>query len=275
MIKYFSKNLESFPFFLKLKNELKLFDPINFRIFWDNYITYCKGMKRAVGDVSFREDIGAINVMGIKRDPEISFNLGDAFYNDVLVVAQNVMIDAATKDIDFYIYKVTMDPKDKKDKIAHLLLGMYNSYVRRPHRWIPTRTALCQDKDVVFIARTDSKGNVINAVPYKGSFSINIHDADKYINSSIGCTVLEKDSKDNGFHYKNSYKPLLRSLSVNTKDVVYAVSCLDMLLKIFYTTIEPLAQREWYNLSHKPMFKAAVDYSPPFLERKVLKWWWK
>jgi len=270
MIRYISHNLKSFPLFLRLQNVLHFFEPIIFRKYWDLYSDYCTKLKRTTGNIYFREEEGAINVIGIKRDPEISFNLGDAFYNDVLVIAKNVINDEGKKDLDFYIYKVTMDPKDKSDKIAHLLMQVSNSYVRRPHRWIPGRTAICQDKNSVLIARTDSKGNVINAAPYKGFFGINIHDSDRWINSSLGCTVLEKDSKENGFHYKESFKPLLKTIS-NIEDITYAVSSLDAIENIYFTEIEPQIGKKL-----KPAFKPiTIDYNPPFMKSKSLKWWWE
>ena len=269
MIRFISSNLQNSPLFLKLQNELHVFNILNFKTYWDSYGEYCAKVKRTVGTITFREEENAINVMGIKKDPEISFNLENIFYNDILIVSQNVIDDSGKKDLDFYIYKVTMDPKGKKDKVAHLLLQMSNSYVIRPHRWIPTRTAICQDKNDVLIARTDSNGNVINANPYKGFFGINIHDSDKWTNSSLGCTVLEKDSLANGFHYKNSFKPLLKTVT-NNKDIVYAVSSLNALENIFCTVITPLEKEL------KASFKTIkIDYNPPFTQHKSLKWWWQ
>lgn len=272
MISFRSSNLRSFPLFLKLQNTINLFDPPTFRRYWDLYGSYCKKFKRTTGNIYFREEEGAINVIGVKRDPEVSFNLGDAFYNDILIISQNFINALGKKDLDFYIYKVTMDPKDKSDKIAHLLLQMSNSYVIRPHRWVPSRIAICQDKDSVIIARTDSRGNVINTTPYNGFFGINIHDSGKWVNSSIGCTVLEKDSPDNGFHYKESFKPLLQTVT-NTKDIVYAVSCISALENLYTMETKGVVDKE---LKVSQSFKVLeVNYSPLFMQKRTLNWWWR
>lgn len=263
MLKYYSSNIENMPLFLRVKNHLKLFDNNNFKEVWNLYTKYCKAMSRIVGNVSFREGIGAINVMGIKKGSEISFNLPGAFYNDLLVVSKNI-----DNGQEFYVYKVTMDPKSKKNKIAHLLLGMYDSYKIRPHRWISSRTAICQDRGVVFLARTDREGKVINATPYSGFFGINIHDSDRYINTSLGCTVLEKDKEENRQHYKKSLKPLLKSIS-NSKDIVYAVTSLEVIERLFY------ALHVGEDLETLPMensvFKVEIDKKISLIKNHFLK----
>ena len=263
MLKYYSPNIKNIPLFLYLKNFLKLFDDGNFKEIWNLYAEYCKALGRVVGDVSFREGIGDINVMGVKRDPEVHFNLPGAFYNDILIVSKNVH-----NGQNFYAYKVTMDPKGKKNKIAHLLLGMYDSYKIRPHRWIPTRTAICQDRDEVFLARTDITGKVINATPYSGLFGINIHDSDIYNNTSLGCTVLEKDNRENTQHYKKSFRPLLKSIS-NPNDIVYAVASLEAISRLFYCLhiaedLKPLP-------IDTPVFRVPVVKKVPFIKKYFLK----
>ena len=263
MLKYYSSNIESSPLFLNVKNRLELFDNNNFKTVWRLYMKYCDAFKRTIGDVSFNKDIGAINVMGIKRDPEIHFNLPGAFYNDLLVVSKNTI-----NGPEFYVYKVTMDPKAKKHKIAHLLLGMYDSYKVRPHRWISTRPAICQDRNDVLIARTDIRGNIINATPYNGLFGINIHDSDRFVNTSLGCTVLERDSDANGHHYEKSYKPLLKSIS-NKNKIVYAVANLDVLSRLSYALslgkdLEPLSME-------KLLLKIPVMKNVSFINRHFLK----
>jgi len=263
MIRFKSANIESLSLFWHTKDHIKLFEEGNFKKVWNLYIRYCKALGRIVGDVSFKDEIGAINVMGIKRDPEVSFNLPGTFYNDILVVAKNT-----ESGQDFYIYKVTMDPKAKKNKIAHLLLGMYASYKVRPHRWISTRTAICQDRDAVLLARTDKEGNIINATPYKGFFGINLHDSDRYINTSLGCTVLERDSNENGNHYKQSYKPLLKSIT-NKDDIVYAVTSLNVISKLVYAlslgdNLTPLPM-------DKSLFKVFIDRKASFIQKYFLK----
>ena len=246
-----------------MKNFLELFEGNNFKEIWNLYAKYCKALGRTVGDVSFREDIDAINVMCIKKDPEVHFNLPGTFYNDILVVARNT-----EEGQKFYVYKVTMDPKNKKNKIAHLLLGMYDSYKIRPHRWISSRTAICQDRNEVFLARTDREGNVINAVPYNGFFGINIHDSDIFTNTSLGCTVLEKDSRYNKYHYKESFKPLLKTVN-NSDDIVYAVASLEALSRLYYSIhiaddLRPLP-------IDTPVFKVAVDKNASLIKKYFLK----
>ena len=259
MLTYYSPNIKNTSLFSNVNNFLKLFEGNNFKEIWNLYIGYCKALGRTVGDVSFREGIGNINVMGIKRDPEIHFNSSEAFYNDILVVSQNV-----ENGQKFYVYKVTMDPKNKKNKIAHLLLGMYDSYNIRPHRWISSRIAICQDRDEVFIARTDKKGNVINAVPYNGLFGINIHDSDIFINTSLGCTVLEKDSIHNKYHYKKSLKPLLKTVA-NVDNIVYAVASLETLSRIYYS--EHVADDLPFLPMDSPVFTVAVDKKASLIKK--------
>lgn len=263
MLTYYSPNIKNTPLFLNVKNFLKLFEGGNFKEIWNLYMEYCKALGRTIGDVSFRENLGDINVMGIKKDPEVHFNLSGAFYNDILVVAKNVH-----NGQKFYVYKVTMDPKSKKNRIAHLLLGMYDSYNIRPHRWIPTRTAICQDRDEVFLARTDKEGNVINATPYSGLFGINIHDSSIFNNTSLGCTVLEKDNWENKRHYKKSFKPLLKSAS-NSDNIVYAVASLEAISRLYYSLhiadgLQPLP-------IDTPVFKVAVDKNASLTKKYFLK----
>jgi hypothetical protein len=88
---------------------------------------------------------------------------------------------------------------------------VWNSYVVRPHRWAyrnfpnigrQQRWALCQDKDLVEIVRTDGSGSVIKSV--RGFFGINIHDTGGYRDSSLGCTVIKSDSS-----YEDLYLPCI------------------------------------------------------------------
>lgn len=193
---------------------------------WRKYHRICKDRGRVIGSPYLRLDDMSVNVMGIRNNQEIAFN-DEEYCNDLLVIEQT----QGTAHI-FYVFDVTMDPKSKKNKIAHLLEGLYSSYRVRPHRWQPGRTAICQGPNDVFVARTDSTGKVLKTyVKQKGIFGINIHDAAGYRNSSLGCTVLEPDSDKNKHHYKEHFKPLVESIS--NKDLIdYAVINKDVALEL-------------------------------------------
>lgn len=213
MIIFNSPNLVSNDIFDELKNK-NFFNWKTFKEVWELYLNLAKMKNRVVGIPKFRMGENEINVMSIRNNKEIFFNESQYFYNDLLIIHLN--------PINFYVFKVTTDPKGKVNKIAHLLEGIYASYkANRPHRWVPGRTAIVQDRDVVLVARTDLSGNItINE--HKGFFGINIHDSDKYLNSSMGCTVLERDSVQNDFHFKNHFKPLIKSIA-NKESIDYCL----------------------------------------------------
>lgn len=226
MISFVTPSLKTNPTYLKLLNE-NFFEFENFKSCWESYLELAKSKNRVIGNPTFRLGVQEINVMGIRNNPEISFNETQYFYNDILVIQFLNIIE----EVEFYVYQVTMDPKGKQYKIAHLLEGVYGSYkANRPHKWIPGRDAITQDRNSVYVARTDSEGTVIIS-KHEGTFGINIHDSDKYWNSSLGCTVLPRDSAENGFHYKNSFKPLLKQVS-NKESVDYCVVNKDAVFEI-------------------------------------------
>jgi len=217
MISYNSPTLNNDQLFNQLKG-LKFFTSVIFHDVWKAYLSYAKDRNRVIGEPKLRIRDGEINVMGIRNNPEISFNLGSEYNNDILVIEYT-----KSQTHLFYVYKVTMDPKNKKHKIAHLLEQVAASYLVRPHVWQPGRTALCQDRNNVIVARTDEFGAIITDYKeHKGIFGINIHDAGSFTNSSLGCTVLEKDSEENNFHWKNSFKPLVSTI-INKDEVDYSV----------------------------------------------------
>jgi hypothetical protein len=199
--------------------KLNFFTSVVFHKVWRDYLTYAKDRGRVIGEPKLRLNEKEINVMGIRNNEEISFNDSDNFYNDLLVIEQTI-----AQSHVFYIFKVTMDPKSKKNKIAHLLEGVYASYTAlRPHKWVPGRTAIVQDRDKVLVARTDSTGEIIKEFKaQKGLFGINIHDSAGYINTSLGCTILERDLKENKFHWKEHFKPLIQEIS-NKEEIDYVV----------------------------------------------------
>lgn len=211
-------------------HRLNAFTPDTLEFIFNNYLDYCKGKDRVVGSPEWRKGDREINVIGIRCNSEISFNLaGETFHNDILVVVKY----AVSSPIEIKLYCVTMDPKGKSDNIAHLLEGVYASYTAlRPHKFMPGRTAIVQDRNKVLVARTDSAGNVKGVGKEGGFFGINIHDSGGYQNSSMGCTVFEKDSASNRWQYEESFKPSLQSCS-NKKTIDYCV--------INYNTFRELA----------------------------------
>lgn len=220
MIKYVDANLEKTNVIFRILQGMAFFNPQIIKSFWDYYIKIATNAKRIIGSPDYNNEVNQLNVLCIRNNTEISFNTKEFFYNDILIVMRNG-IDKFLDEI--YIYKVTADPRGVRDNIAHLLEGIYDSYVIRNHSWMPGRTAFCQDRNEVLVARTDSKGNIKRAEPYKGFFGINIHDSSIYQNSSLGCTVLEPDSRENNFHFENSFKPLLLE-NRNQKRIVYLVT---------------------------------------------------
>lgn len=186
---------------------------------FNEYKFLCQKNSRIVGKPEWREGYGEINVIGVRNNPEISFNDSvNTFYNDLLIIIQYL-----GNSENIYLYCTTMDPRGKSNNIAHLLEGIYGSYTAlRPHKFVPGRTALVQDRDSVLIARTNKEGKVKSIKPEYGFFGINIHDSGGYKNSSMGCTVLEPDSKDNNFQFTKSFKPLITNIT-NKSSVDYCV----------------------------------------------------
>lgn len=186
----------------------------------ENFIKHCADNgKPNYGETSFREEEGTINVFVVRRNAEISFNDSDKFYNDDAYIVENRPNDS----FRLYSYRVTADPANRKYKMAHLCEGAYNSYVIRNHRFIPGRTALCQDADEVKVMRTDTNGYFMNYD--RGFFGINFHDKNGWgnsINTSLGCIILY--SQD---YYVNEFKPLLeriKSLGVQKRITIYLIN---------------------------------------------------
>lgn len=218
MITFYSPNIKDTGTFKQLKS-LNFFTPVNFHKVWREYLKFATDRNRVIGTPVLRFGEGEINVMGIRNNPEVSFNDEYNFYNDLLIIEHTINLLQ-----EFYVFKVTMDPKGKSNNIAHLLEGVYASYTAlRPHKYMPGRTAIVQDKDSVLVARTNSTGDIIKGMSeHEGLFGINIHDSGGYTNSSMGCTVLESDSSENNYHWKDHFKPLIKSIT-NKEDIDYVV----------------------------------------------------
>lgn len=154
--------------------------------------------KRMSGSPSFPTQPNTITLIGIRNNEEIAFNdeLAD---NDDLIVYENT----SSGEVRLWRFPCTMDPKTKKNKIAHVVKGVWASYVVGNHRHQPGRTALRQDGNKIVVARTNKRGKVIKVE--KGFFGINVHNKNGYFNSSLGCTILEND-----VNYDTKFKPILK-----------------------------------------------------------------
>jgi len=239
----------------KTLREYKFFTSPVFHGVWRKYLTIARDRDRVIGKPRLRLDEMSVNVMGIRNNQEIAFN-DDQYCNDLLVIEQTQGISHL-----FYVFKVTMDPKAKRNKIAHLLEGVYASYKVRPHRWQPGRTAICQGPNDVLVGRTDITGKIIKTYKkQKGIFGINIHDAAGYRNSSLGCTVLEPDSKENDWHWKNHFKSLVKSIS--NKDLIdYVVINKDVAIK--------LAHSIWQRQNISKSFLDKIMFRAPWLPHNI------
>lgn len=217
MLWYYDKELAELNTFTELR-DLNLFTDRKMYAVWNKYLNLASKSYRVVGQPVWDRGVNTISVIGVRQNPEISFNLGYEYYNDLLI-----LVHFRSADIDFYVFKCTMDPSRKKYGVAHLLEGVYNSYTAsRPHMWMPGRVAIVQDKDVVHVGRTDENGKLLEVKSHVGMLGINIHDAGGYQNSSLGCTVLEPDNIHNEFHYQNVFKPLVKQIS-NKHSIDYMV----------------------------------------------------
>jgi hypothetical protein len=163
-----------------------------------------------------------LNVIGIRNNTEADFNMGK--YDDILICIYN----DDNNEFGSGYFECTVDPYGMKEGVAHLRQGMWNSYKVREHRGVKGRWALCQDKNVVELLRTDGGGNIIKsngaANPFRGFFGINIHNRDKYNDPSLGCTVLKNNSS-----YKDIFVPYIydvkrnKKVLANTNDVTYCL----------------------------------------------------
>jgi hypothetical protein len=177
------------------------------------HLLWSKENNRIAGLPKWWDEPGTINIIGIRSNTEADFNFGK--YNDFLIVLINKTLDRYNQ----VLMPVTVDPNRTKDGIAHLRQGVWNSYVVRPHKWASRtfpaigtiqRWAVCQDLNVVEVCRTDGKGKI--KLTETGHFGINIHDNGGYVDSSIACTVIQKDSD-----YLEKFLPMLYDLDTEKK----------------------------------------------------------
>jgi hypothetical protein len=239
----------------KTLNKHKFFTSLVFHEVWRKYLIIAQNRNRVIGKPFLHLDDMSVNVMGIRNNQEIAFN-DEQYCNDLLIIEQT-----QNKAHLFYVFKVTMDPKAKRSKIAHLLEGVFASYKVRPHRWQPGRTAICQGPNDVLIARTDTDGNIIKTYSkQKGIFGINIHNAAGYRNSSLGCTVLEPDSEKNDWHWKNHFKLLVKSIS-NKELIDYVVINKDVAIQL----ARSIQQRQLISMS----FLDRIMFRAPWLPRNT------
>lgn len=195
--------------------------PSKFKIWKDitvRFIEHCKTYKLPVfGNPKWNDEEGTINVIAIRNNDELDFN-NRVRNNDQLMVFENRPNDM----FRVYEFPCTTDPAtpitlrdflSKKRGRAHLCEGAYESYVVRPHNWVLGRTALGQDANPVQVARSDNKGQFVGFDT--GFFGINVHDAGRFWNSSLGCIII---AFENNLQYKSEFKPCLeRAKSVHKK----------------------------------------------------------
>jgi hypothetical protein len=208
-----------------IERKIKNLNYFEWKDIFENHLVWSRQNSRVAGNPRWREENLTLNVIGIRCNCEKDFNFGK--YNDYLILIFNKSNDDFTK----VVLQVTVDPCRNKDGIAHLRQGMWNSYVIRPHRWAKRnfprigkqyRWAICQDKDVVEILRTDGKRNIIKSV--RGFFGINIHDGGGYKDPSLGCTVIKNDDS-----YVNLFLPCIYNtyskeiIPLNKNDITYCL----------------------------------------------------
>ena len=196
-----------------LKVNSRILNPNVFKMVWlhlrKEYIA--KGL--VTGKPLFALAPNTINVMGIRSNSEISFNLGEEFNNDKLLIYENT----SHGSVRMWDFDVTMDPKDKKKEIAHLLKGIYATFVVRAHKWVKGRDALCSDiPPGVRFSRTDQYGNVTGT--YTDRIGINIHNNNGFRNSSLGCTILADEDA-----FKTKFRPLILRCK-NQSPITYLVT---------------------------------------------------
>lgn len=167
----------------------------------NNFLKYCERNYAFYGNPEWLEDEGTINVIIIRNNEEIDFN-NRLMNNDELIIFEN----RPNNNFRRYDFKVTADPRSKKNGIAHLIEGAYESYSVGLHRNIIGRVCLRQTEGQVRIARTDTLGRLIGF--YWGYFGINVHDSGGFLNSSLGCIVIAYDKQS---QYQTEFKPLLLS----------------------------------------------------------------
>lgn len=187
-----------------MKSKYKLWKDIVNR-----FIEHCAIEKLPlIGNPKWNDEVGTINVIAIRNNPQISFN-NRTRNNDELYVFEN----RPNEMFRLYKFPCTTDPASPitladllrlKRGRAHLCEGAYESYVVRPHNWVRGRTALGQDANHVKVIRTDNKGAIEKFDT--GYFGINVHDAGRFWNSSLGCIII---SYENNWQYEAEFKPCL------------------------------------------------------------------
>jgi hypothetical protein len=188
------------------------------QIIINQFLKYCGEEKVPVfGNPKWNSEEGTINVIAIRNNNEFDFN-NKLRNNDRLLVFEN----RPHNMFRLYEFPCTTDPaspitfsdflKLNKGR-AHLCEGAYNSYVVRPHNWVRGRTALGQDANKVRVARTDNKSKFLKYD--EGFFGINVHDAGRFWNSSLGCIII---AFENNWQYEAEFKPCLeRAKSIHKK----------------------------------------------------------
>ncbi len=150
---------------------------------------------RVSGQPKWFDEPGTLNVIGIRCNTEVDFNFGK--YNDFLLLVFNKENDL----YDVQLLEVTVDPNHDAYGRGHLAQGVYDAYKVGVHGLSSgnttsfvkgvgnvTRWALRQDRNKVYVTRTNGGGKVIER-EWCMAF-INIHDTNKYEDSSIACTVI-------------------------------------------------------------------------------------
>jgi len=112
-----------------------------------------------------------------------------------------------------YIFQCTADPKYRRNKIANICEQVYFGNIRS-HNFVFGRDAICQDNCKVFVRR------YINKEWYEesGYFHINIHNANGFFNSSLGCVILADEKR-----FISTFRPLLREAKKVSNKIPVAV----------------------------------------------------
>lgn len=200
---------------MEIREYLNSLNYNDIKALFEKHLEWSKANNRTSGEPKWFDEPNTLNLIGIRCNTEVDFNFGK--YNDFLMVIFN----KPGGTFDYQLLEVTCDPYKKKESIAHLRQGVWDSFVVRPHRWATRffkalnktidRWAVCQDQNKVEIVRTNGKGIVIETE--RGMFGINIHDNGGYADSSLGCTILKNDSD-----YLNRY--LIYLYDINKKEKI-------------------------------------------------------
>lgn len=179
------------------------------RTIFAKHLLWSKENNRVSGKPRWFDEPGTLNVIGIDcdsngnpADDEIEFNLGK--YKDFLVLIYNKPNDAW----DMILLEVTLDPGKDAYNRMHLMPGMYDAYRVGIHGLSSGRTktmvegvgsvtrhCLRQDRNKVYIVRTDGSGKGGKKSILFSGFDMpysNIHDPNQFIDPSAGCTVFKR-----------------------------------------------------------------------------------